>query len=313
MEHEAQELADQDVEINTRMSKHGAAVVPSGANVIHHCNTGALATVDVGTALGVITECHSQGKGVHVWVDETRPRLQGARLTAFELQRAGVPMHLISDSASGQLMQDGKVDIVLFGADRVASNGDCCNKIGTYNLSVVARENGVPVYAVVPTSTIDLSLATGKEIPIEERSADEVTTIRGVRVAPQGVQVYNPAFDVTPFRYLTGIVTEEGICYPPFRESLKRVKERAEERAREQFDDRVRGLLSKPAPTSGAAASPSPAKPIGNPRSPSTPNKRRNPADLPPAGVPSASNAETSPFNARVRQPPGGATHNIFG
>lgn len=230
---EAEALADQDVEINRRMGYHGAEVVPQGANVLHHCNTGALATVDFGTALGVIYACHEQGKDIHVWVDETRPRLQGARLTAWELMRAEVPMHLIADNAAGHLMRTGKVDIVLFGADRVAANGDVANKIGTYKLSVIAQENGIPVYAVVPTSTVDLSLASGDDIPIEERGAEEVTHIGESRIAPEGVPVYNPAFDITPHRYLTGIVTEEGICYPPFGESLRRAKEAAETRMHE--------------------------------------------------------------------------------
>lgn len=233
---EAQRLADQDVEINRAMAKHGSSVVPDGANILHHCNTGALATVGIGTALGVIYECHHQNKNIHVWVDETRPRLQGARLTAWELMREKVPMHLIADNAAGLLMLNGKVDIVLYGADRVALNGDVVNKIGTYKLSVVARENGIPVYAVVPTSTIDLTIPSGAEIPIEQRAAEEVTTIGGVRIAPEGVEVYNPAFDVTPHRYVTGIITEQGICYPPFAKSLKAAKDRAENQIREAFD-----------------------------------------------------------------------------
>ena len=226
---EAEALADQDVAVNRRMGQYGAEIVPDGANILHHCNTGALATVDYGTALGVIFACHELGKDIHVWVDETRPRLQGARLTAWELMRAEVPMHLIVDNAAGHLMRTGQVDLVLFGADRVAANGDVANKIGTYKLAVVARENGIPVYAVAPTSTIDLALASGDEIPIEERGPEEVTQIDASRVAPEGVPVYNPAFDVTPYRYLTGIITEEGICYPPFFESLRRAKEAAEQ------------------------------------------------------------------------------------
>lgn len=227
---EAEALADEDVEINRRMGAFGAEVVPEGANILHHCNTGALATVDFGTALGVIFAAHEQGKRVHVWVDETRPRLQGARLTAWELMRAEVPMHLIADNAAGHLMRTGQVDVVLYGADRVAANGDVANKVGSYKLAVVARENGVPCYSVVPTSTIDLNLASGDEIEIEERSADEVTHIDGAHIAPDGVAVYNPAFDVTPHRYLTGIITEEGVCYPPFTVSLRKAKEAAEAR-----------------------------------------------------------------------------------
>ena len=230
---EAEALADEDVEINRRMGYHGAEVVPDGANILHHCNTGALATVDFGTALGVVYACQEQGKRIHVWVDETRPRLQGARLTAWELMRAGVPMHLIADNAAGHLMRTGQVDVVLFGADRVAANGDVANKIGSYKLGVVARENGIPVYSVVPTSTIDLDLASGDEIPIEERGAEEVTHVGETQIAPDGAPVYNPAFDVTPHRYITGIITEEGICYPPFELSLRRAKEAAEARIRE--------------------------------------------------------------------------------
>ncbi len=231
---EAEALADEDVEINRRMGFHGAAVIPDGSNLLHHCNTGSLATVDFGTALGVIYACQEQGKNIHVWVDETRPRLQGSRLTAWELMQAEIPMHLVADNAAGHLMRTGQVDVVIFGSDRTAANGDVANKIGTYKLAVCAKENGIPVYAVVPTSTVDLNLATGDEIPIEERGPEEVTQIGNKPIAPEDVPVYNPAFDVTPHRYVTGIVTEEGICYPPFTESLRKAKERAEERVKEQ-------------------------------------------------------------------------------
>ncbi len=237
---EAQALADQDVEINLAMGRHGSQVVPHGANILHHCNTGALATVDVGTALGVVYECHRAGKDVHVWVDETRPRLQGARLTAWELMREGVPMHLIADNAAGLLMLQGKVDVVLYGADRVAANGDVANKVGTYKISVVAREHGIPVYPVVPTSTIDLGCATGAHIPIEERDAEEVTMVGAERIAPPNVRVFNPAFDVTPAKFVTGIITEEGICYPPFAASLRAAKERAEAKILQRQRDRLR-------------------------------------------------------------------------
>jgi methylthioribose-1-phosphate isomerase len=227
---EAQRIADEDVEINRRMGAFGAAIVPDRANILTHCNAGSLATVDYGTKLGVVRAAVEQGKQVHVWVDETRPRLQGARLTAWELMRDGIPMTLIADNAAGMLMRLGRVDLVLFGADRVAANGDVANKIGSYKLAVIARENGVPCYSVVPTPTIDLSLAHGDLIPIEERSAREVTHIGDEQIAPDGVPVYNPAFDVTPHRYLTGIITEEGICYPPFEMSLRRAVEAAERR-----------------------------------------------------------------------------------
>jgi methylthioribose-1-phosphate isomerase len=230
---EAERLADQDVAINRRMGANGAAVIPHGANILHHCNTGSLATVDYGTALGVVRAAWEQGNPVHVWVDETRPRLQGARLTAWELMQAGIPMHLIADNAAGYLMRAGKVDVVLFGADRIAANGDVANKIGSYKLAVLAKENGIPCYSVAPTSTVDLNTPTGDDIPIEERSWEEVAVVDGVQIAPDGVPVYNPAFDVTPHRYLTGIVTEEGICYPPFGVSLRRAKEAAEAMIRE--------------------------------------------------------------------------------
>ena len=223
LEQEALTIAEEDVRVNRRIGEVGAAIVPDGANILTHCNAGALATVDYGTALGVVRMAVEQGKRVHVWVDETRPRLQGARLTAWELMRDGIPMTLIADNAAGHLMRAGRVDLVLFGADRVAANGDVANKIGSYKLAVLAKENGIPCYAVSPTSTIDLSLATGDEIPIEERPAEEVTVIDGRRIAPEGVPVYNPAFDVTPHRYLTGIITENGIAYPPFGISLRKM------------------------------------------------------------------------------------------
>ncbi len=224
---EAQAIADEDVAINHRLGQVGAAVVPEGATILHHCNTGALATVDYGTALGVIRAAHEAGKHIHVLVDETRPRLQGARLTAWELQRAGIPFTLIADNAAGHFLRTGQVDLVLVGADRVAADGDVANKIGTYKLAVVARENGVPFYPCVPTSTIDLSTPTGDDIPIEERPPEEVTGISflGRAVVPEGARVANPAFDVTPHRYVTGIVTENGIAYPPFVISLLRVLE----------------------------------------------------------------------------------------
>jgi len=221
---EAQRIADEDVEINKRMAAHGAELIEDGYNILTHCNTGALATVDYGTALGVIRAAHEQGKRVHVWVDETRPRLQGARLTAWELMRYAIPMTLIADNAAGHLMLTGQVDLVLVGADRVAANGDVANKIGTYKLAVLARENGIPFYSVCPTSTVDLSLPSGEQITIEERDAVEVTHVGGVSIAPEGVAVYNPAFDVTPHRYVTGIVTEEGVIAPPFGPGLKKAK-----------------------------------------------------------------------------------------
>ncbi|MGB8212658.1 MAG: S-methyl-5-thioribose-1-phosphate isomerase [Anaerolineales bacterium] len=215
---EAQRIADEDVEINKRMGVHGAALINDGDTIIHHCNTGALAGVDWGTALGVIRTAHEQGKRVHVLVDETRPRLQGARLTAWELQQYGIPFEIISDNMAGYFLRSGQAQKVFFGADRVAANGDVANKIGTYMLALAAHDNGVPAYSVAPTSTIDLSLADGSQIPIEERDPEEVLGIQfhGERVAPPGAKARNPAFDVTPNRLVTAIVTENGIAYPPF-------------------------------------------------------------------------------------------------
>jgi methylthioribose-1-phosphate isomerase len=220
---EAQRIADEDVEINKRMAEYGAALINDGDTVIHHCNTGALATVDWGTALGVIHTAHEQGKRIHVLVDETRPRLQGARLTAWELDQYGIPYEIISDNMAGYFLRAGKAQKVLFGADRVAANGDVANKIGTYMLSLAAHDNGVPTYAVVPTSTIDLSLEHGGLIPIEERDPEEVLGIQfhGERVAPIEAEARNIAFDVTPNRLITGIVTENGVVYPPFEVNLK--------------------------------------------------------------------------------------------
>ena len=227
---EAQRIADEDVEINRRMAEHGATLVRDGDTILHHCNTGALAAVDWGTALGVIFMAHEQGKRVHVLVDETRPRLQGAALTAWELMQRGVDMTLIADIAAGYFLQSGRVNLVLVGADRVAANGDVANKIGTYKLAVVARENAVPFYPVVPTSTVDLDLSSGQDIPIEMRDPREVTHIADRPIAPAGVKVANPAFDVTPHRYLSGIVTEEGIVRPPFDSGLRDAVERGRAR-----------------------------------------------------------------------------------
>jgi methylthioribose-1-phosphate isomerase len=197
--------------------------VEAGSNILTHCNAGALATVDYGTALAVVRAAHEQGKQIHVWVDETRPRLQGARLTAWELMRDSIPMTLIADNVAGHLMRTGQVDIVFVGSDRTAANGDVANKIGTYKLAVLAKENGIPFYAVVPTSTIDLAVASGDDIPIEERESREVTHVRDCQVAPDGVKVLNVAFDVTPHRYVTGIVTENGIAYPPYKQTLRQM------------------------------------------------------------------------------------------
>jgi methylthioribose-1-phosphate isomerase len=219
---EAQRIADEDVQINKRIGEHGATLIDDGDTIIHHCNTGALAVVDWGTALGVIRFAHEQGKHVHVLVDETRPRLQGARLTAWELQQYGIPYEIICDNMAGYFLRAGQAQKVLFGADRIAANGDVANKIGTYMLALAAHDNGVPVYSVAPTSTIDLSLQNGSLIPIEERDQDEVLGIQfhGERVAPQEARARNPAFDVTPNRLITAIVTENGIVRPPYNVNL---------------------------------------------------------------------------------------------
>ncbi len=222
---EAQRIADEDVAINRRMAEHGATLIRNGDTILHHCNTGSLATVEWGTALGVIRTAHEQGKRIHVLLDETRPRLQGARLSAWELKQAGIPFDIIADNAAGYFMRRGEVDIVLVGSDRTAANGDVANKIGTYQVAVLAQENGIPFYPVVPTSTIDLSLASGDLIPIEERDPAEVRAPFGLPIVPEDYPARNPAFDVTPHRYVTGIVTENGIAYPPFTISLRRAVE----------------------------------------------------------------------------------------
>ncbi len=222
---EAQRIADEDVEINKRMAEHGATLINDGDTIIHHCNTGALAAVDWGTALGVIRTAHEQGKKIHVLVDETRPRLQGARLTAWELEQYGIPYEIISDNTAGYFLKAGEAQKCFVGSDRTAANGDVANKIGTYMLALAAHDNGVPFYPVVPTSTIDLSLAHGDQIPIEERDPEEVLGLefKGERVAPKNAKARNIAFDVTPNRLVTAIVTENGIAYPPFEASLRKV------------------------------------------------------------------------------------------
>jgi len=222
---EAQHIADEDVEINKRMAEHGAALIEDGDTLIHHCNTGSLATVDWGTALGVIHTAWEQGKKIHVLVDETRPRLQGARLTAWELSQYGIPYDIISDNMAGHFLKSGQVQKCFVGSDRTAANGDVANKIGTYMLALAAHDNDVPFYPVVPTSTIDMSLAHGGLIPIEERDPEEVLGLqfKGERVAPADAHARNIAFDVTPARLVTAIVTENGVVYPPFDVNLKKV------------------------------------------------------------------------------------------
>ncbi len=213
---EAQRLADEDVATNKRMAAHGAALIRDGDTVLHHCNTGMLATVDYGTALGVIRMAHESGKRIHVLLDETRPRLQGSRLSAWECEQLGIPYDILPDTAAGHYMRRGEIDLVLFGADRVAANGDVVNKIGSYQIAVLAHENAIPCYSVFPTSTADLTMRSGDDIPIEERDKAEVLAPYGCAIVPETYRARNPAFDVTPAKYLTGLVTEQGIVRPPF-------------------------------------------------------------------------------------------------
>ena len=218
---EAVKIHAQEREATHRLSQFGAELIKDGDTVLVHCNAGPLATAGYGTALGIILFAVEQGKKIKVMATETRPVLQGARITAWELKKAGVPVTLIVDSAAGYFMQRGEVDCVIVGADRIAANGDTANKIGTYTLAVLAKENKVPFYVAAPTSTIDPALASGAEIPIEQRKPEEVTHIRGVPIAPEGVAVSNPAFDVTPHRYITAIITEKGVLKEPFGEGIK--------------------------------------------------------------------------------------------
>ncbi len=222
---EAERMLEEDVATNRAIGRNGLDLMPEGGNILTHCNTGSLATVHYGTALGVIRAAWEGGKQIHVWVDETRPRLQGMKLTAWECRELGIPATLISDSMSGWLMQQGKVDAVIVGADRIAANGDAANKIGTYTAAVLAKAHGVPFYVAAPLSTVDFSLASGKLIPIEERAWEEVTHANGVLLAPVGVRVHNPAFDVTPAEWITGIITERGVANAPFTESLAALRD----------------------------------------------------------------------------------------
>ena len=217
---EAKHICSEDIEINHQMGKYGSPLFADGDSILTHCNTGALATAGYGTALGVIRAAHEQGKILHVYVDETRPVLQGARLTAWELKKGKIPFTLITDNMAGFLMQQEKIDKIIVGADRIAANGDTANKIGTYSLAVLACAHRIPFYVAAPQSTIDVSLKTGTSIPIEERKNEEVTHFKGVRSAPAGTKVYNPAFDVTPARFITAIITEKGILTKPYRASI---------------------------------------------------------------------------------------------
>lgn len=221
----AQQIANMDVELNRRMATYGAELIQDGDTILHHSNTGALSAVDWGTALGVVKMAHLEGKRIHAFLGETRPHFQGARLAAWELKQADIPFNIIADSAAGHYMQRGEVNIVLAGAERAAVNGDVANKIGTYQLAVLAKENGIPFYCVFPTSTIDLDLISGSEISIEEQDPDDIRTPLGNAVVPADYPARNPAFDITPQRYITGIITENGIAYPPYEVTLPRVIE----------------------------------------------------------------------------------------
>jgi len=220
---EAKQIRLEDIAVCEAIGRNGANLVPDGKTVLTHCNAGALATAGYGTALGVIRAAVSAGKKIDVLADETRPFLQGARLTAWELQHDGIPVKIITDNMAGHFLHSGRIGCVVVGADRIAANGDVANKIGTYSLAVLAKENGVPFYVAAPISTLDLNIASGKEIPIEQRAANEVTHVFGVPIAPENIEVENPAFDVTPGRYVTAIVTERGIARAPYEEALKRL------------------------------------------------------------------------------------------
>jgi methylthioribose-1-phosphate isomerase len=217
---EAQRMHAEDIAANQAMGRHGATLMPASGGVLTHCNAGALATAGYGTALGVIRAAVEQGKKIHVYADETRPFLQGSRLTAWELMKDGIPTTVISDNMAGAMMSQGKIGAIIVGADRIAANGDVANKIGTYTVAILAKEHGIPFYVAAPTSTVDLDCPTGSQIPIEQRNAREVTHIAGKQMVPDGVEIENPAFDVTPAKYVAAIITEKGIARAPFGESL---------------------------------------------------------------------------------------------
>lgn len=218
---EAISIEAEDLRICKAIGSHGGALIRDGATVLTHCNAGGLATAGYGTALGVIRAAHDAGKNIRVFADETRPWMQGARLTAWELMKEKIPVTLISDNMAGYFMRKGEIDFIVVGADRIAANGDTANKIGTYSVAVLAKENRIPFYVAAPVSTLDLSLKSGDEIPIEERHAKEVTHLRGMPLAPEGVSVRNPAFDVTPAKYITGIITERGVVRGDYETGLK--------------------------------------------------------------------------------------------
>ncbi|MFL6443836.1 MAG: S-methyl-5-thioribose-1-phosphate isomerase [Candidatus Sulfotelmatobacter sp.] len=220
---EAQRMHAEDIAANQAMGRHGATLMPSGGGVLTHCNAGALATAGYGTALGVIRAAVEQGKKIHVYADETRPFLQGSRLTAWELMKDGIPTTVISDNMAGAMMKQGKIAAIVVGADRIAANGDVANKIGTYTVAVLAKEHNIPFYVAAPISTVDLECPDGSKIPIEQRNGKEVTHIAGKQMVPDGVGVENPAFDVTPAKYVAAIITERGIAKAPYAESLRQL------------------------------------------------------------------------------------------
>lgn len=217
---EAQEIIEEDKAMCRAIGQHGMALLNENDTILTHCNAGGLATSDYGTALAVMFSAHEAGKNIHVFADETRPLLQGARLTTWELMQAGIDVTLICDNMAAQVMKEGKIQCVIVGADRIAANGDTANKIGTYNVAILAEAHGIPFYVAAPTSTLDFALKTGDEIPIEQRAAEEITEGFGKMTAPEGVKVYSPAFDVTPAALVTAIITEKGVARPPYTESL---------------------------------------------------------------------------------------------
>ena len=223
LEKEAQRILEEDLKGNREMGRQGQILIPDGSSILTHCNAGALATAGYGTALGLIRAAREAGKKIHVFMDETRPFLQGARLTAWELMKDRIPCTLITDNMAGWLMAQGKIQLAIVGADRIAANGDVANKIGTYSVALLCHAHQIPFYVAAPLSTIDLSTKTGRDIPIEQRAITEVTCFQGRRLAPECVKVFNPAFDVTPHRYVRAIVTEKGIIQKPFQAGLKRI------------------------------------------------------------------------------------------
>ncbi len=225
---EARKVREEDIAINEAIGRYGAELVPDEKTVLTHCNAGALATAGFGTALGVVRAAVQMGKKIDVFAGETRPFLQGARLTAWELQRDGIDTTVITDNMAGHFLKSGRIGCVIVGADRIAGNGDVANKVGTYGVAVLAKENNVPFYVAAPISTLDLTLSSGDEIPIEERSGREVTHVHGVHVAPEGIKVANPAFDVTPNRYVSAIITERGIARSPYTEALRKLCEKSD-------------------------------------------------------------------------------------